>query len=108
MTEQAQTAKQDVRQAQMCPKAGDAGKPAISKFVVRMPAELLEKLKHVSRHHNRSMNTELNLMLGHYIEQVKGETRPGVDEHLMLDMQLRHKLSVLSPQKIEALLDLLE
>ena len=85
-----------------------AAKPEMSKFVVRMPAELLEKLKHVSRHHNRSMNTEINLLLGRYIEQVKGETRPGVDEHLKLDSQLLDKLSALPAQKIEALLDLLD
>ena len=54
----------------------NSAKPAMSKFVVRMPADLLEKLKHVSRYHNRSMNTEINLLLGRYIEQVKGESRP--------------------------------
>lgn len=89
-------------------KAEQSTKPEISKFVVRMPADLLEKLKHVSRHHNRSMNTEINLLLGRYIEQVKGESRPGVDEHLKLDSQLQKKLSALSTQKIEALLDLLD
>ena len=83
-------------------------KPEMSKFVVRMPAELLEKLKHVSRHHKRSMNTEINLLLGRYIEQVKGESRPGVDEHLKLDSQLLNKLRALPAQKIEALLDLLD
>lgn len=83
-------------------------KPEMSKFVVRMPADLLEKLKHVSRHHNRSMNTEINLLLGRYIEQVKGESRPGADEHLKLDSQLLSKLGALSTQKIEALLDLLD
>lgn len=86
----------------------DADKPAMSKFVVRMPAELLETLKRVSRHHNRSMNTEINILLGRYIEQVKGESRPGVDEHLKLDSQLLLKLSALPEQKIEALLDLLD
>ena len=86
----------------------EPNKPEMSKFVVRMPADLLEKLKHVSRHHNRSMNTEINLLLGRYIEQVKGESRPGVDEHLKLDSQLLNKLSALSSQKIEALLDLLD
>ncbi len=83
-------------------------KPEMSKFVVRLPADLLEKLKHVSRHHKRSMNTEINLLLGRYIEQVKGESRPGVDEHLKLDSQLLNKLSALPAQKIEALLDLLD
>lgn len=86
----------------------ESTKPEMSKFVVRMPADLLEKLKHVSRHHNHSMNTEINLLLGRYIEQVKGESRPGVDEHLKLDSQLLHKLGALSTQKIEALLDLLD
>lgn len=86
----------------------DESKPVMSKFVVRMPADLLEKLKHVSRHHNRSMNTEINLLLGRYIEQVKGESRPGVDEHLKLDSQLLTKLGALPAQKIEALLDLLD
>lgn len=83
-------------------------KPEISKFVMRLPADLLEKLKHVSRHHNRSMNAEVNLLLGRYIEQVKGESRPGVDEHLKLDSLLLQKLSALPAQKIEALLDLLD
>ena len=83
-------------------------KPEISKFVVRLPAELLDNLKRVSRHHNRSMNTEINLLLGRYIEQVKGELRPGVDEHVKLDSLLMQKISALSPQKLEALLDLLE
>ncbi len=83
-------------------------KPEMSKFVVRLPADLLEKLKHVSRHHKRSMNTEINLLLGRYIEQVKGESRPGVDEHLKLDSQLLNKLRALPAQKIEALLDLLD
>lgn len=86
----------------------EANKPVMSKFVVRMPADLLEKLKHVSRHHKRSMNTEINLLLGRYIEQVKGESRPGVDEHLKLDSQLLRKLSALPEQKIKALLDLLD
>lgn len=86
----------------------ESSKPEMSKFVVRLPADLLDKLKHVSRHHNRSMNTEINLLLGRYIEQVKGESRPGVDEHLKLDSQLQNKLSALSAQKIEALLDLLD
>lgn len=85
-----------------------SSKPVMSKFVVRMPADLLEKLKHVSRHHKRSMNTEINLLLGHYIEQVKGESRSGVDEHLKLDSQLLTKLHALPAQKIEALLDLLD
>jgi hypothetical protein len=85
-----------------------SSKPAMSKFVVRMPADLLDKLKRVSRHHNRSMNTEINLLLGRYIEQVKGESRPGVDEHIKLDSELLRKLSALPAQKIEALLDLLD
>lgn len=85
-----------------------SSKPLMSKFVVRLPADLLMKLKYVSRHHNRSMNTEINLLLGRYIEQVKGELRPSADEHLKLDSQLLRKLSVLSTQKIEALLDLLD
>lgn len=86
----------------------ESSKPVMSKFVVRMPADLLEKLKHVSRHHKRSMNTEINLLLGRYIEQVKGESRPGVDEHLRLDSQLLSKLRALPAQKIDALLDLLD
>jgi hypothetical protein len=85
-----------------------SSKPAMSKFVVRMPADLLDKLKRVSRHHNRSMNTEINLLLGRYIEQVKGESRPSVDEHIKLDSELLRKLSALPAQKIEALLDLLD
>ncbi len=83
-------------------------RPEISKFVVRLPAELLENLKRVSRHHNRSMNSEINLMLGRYIEQVKGESRPGADEHVKLDSLLMQKISALPAQKLEALLDLLE
>ena len=83
-------------------------KPEVSKFVMRVPADLLDQLKHVSRHHNRSMNAEINLLLGRYIEQVKGEPRPGVDEHLKLDSLLLQKLSALPAQKIEALLDLLD
>ena len=85
-----------------------SAKPEISKFVVRLPADLLENLKRVSRHHNRSMNTEINLLLGRYIEQVKGESRPGVDEHVKLDSLLMQKISALPAQKLEALLDLLE
>lgn len=88
--------------------AAAIGKPEISKFVVRLPAQLLENLKRVSRHHNRSMNTEINLLLGQYIEQVKGESRPGVDEHVKLDSLLLQKISALPAQKIEALLDLLD
>lgn len=83
-------------------------KPEISKFVMRLPPDLLEQLKHVSRHHNRSMNAEINLLLGRYIEQVKGESRPSVDEHVKLDSLLLQKLSASSTQKIEALLDLLD
>ncbi len=100
--------------------AGDAGpelckeealptaKASMSKFVVRLPPEILEQLKRVSRHHNRSMNTEINLLLGRYLEQLNGESRPGADEHMKLNAQLLHKLSGLSPQKIDALLDLLD
>jgi hypothetical protein len=83
-------------------------KPEISKFVVRLPAPLLENLKRVSRHHNRSMNTEINILLGQYIEQVKGDLRPSVDEHVKLNSLLLKKISALSAQKIEALMDLLD
>ncbi len=83
-------------------------KSEISKFVIRLPSELLENLKRVSRHHNRSMNAEINLLLGRYIEQVKGESRPGIDEHIKLDSLLLQKLSALPAQKIDALLDLLD
>lgn len=108
MTEQAQTPGLRAEGGEQGAGIKHAEKPAMSKFVVRMPAELLETLKRVSRHHNRSMNTEINLLLGRYIEQIKGDFRPQADEHLTLDSQLQRKLSALSPQKIEALLDLLE
>lgn len=85
-----------------------AAKPAINRFVVRLPAGLLEKLKRVSRHHNRSMNAEINCLLARYIDEVKGDTRPRIDEHLKLDTLLLNKLSALPEQKIEALLDLLD
>ncbi len=104
-------ADQETRQytvTEQAPAAEPSAKPEISKFVVRLPAELLENLKRVSRHHNRSMNTEINLLLGRYIEQVKGESRPGVDEHVKLDSLLMQKISALPAQKLEALLDLLE
>lgn len=108
MTEQAQVPERSADNDDHDMENKRSTKPAMSKFVVRMPAELLETLKRVSRHHNRSMNSEINLLLGRYIEQIKGDSRPGADEHLTLDSQLQRKLSVLSPQKIEALLDLLE
>jgi hypothetical protein len=107
VSEHAELAKVSTDQSTQA-NAEASSKPEMSKFVVRLPADLLEKLKHVSRHHNRSMNTEINLLLGRYIDQVKGETRPGVDEHSRLDSQLLSKLSALSTQKIEALLDLLD
>ena len=108
MTEQAQTPELSAEGVDQDTENKRTAKPAMSKFVVRMPAELLETLKRVSRHHNRSMNTEINLLLGRYIEQIKGDSRPEADEHLTLASQLQRKLSALSPQKIEALLDLLE
>ncbi|MCB1648268.1 MAG: Arc family DNA-binding protein [Pseudomonadales bacterium] len=108
MTEQAQVLENGTGNSDHDTESKRSKKPAMSKFVVRMPAELLETLKRVSRHHNRSMNSEINLLLGRYIEQIKGDSRPGADEHLTLDSQLQRKLSALSPQKIEALLDLLE
>ena len=105
--EQAEFAEQDAGVSEQ-ENSDVPAKPEMSKFVVRLPADLLDKLKHVSRHHKRSMNTEINLLLGRYIEQVKGESRPGVDEHLKLDSQLLNKLRALPAQKIEALLDLLD
>ena len=79
------------------------------KFVIRLPAGLLKKVSQISQKHQRSMNSEINLLLGRYLEQhglVDSESDDDPQESL--DSRLRRKLNSMPAEKREALLQLLE
>lgn len=82
---------------------------AQGKFVIRLPPGLLKKLSKISRQHQRSMNSEINLLLGRYLEE-HGlvDSDSGADEPESLDSRLRRKLNSMPAEKREALLHLLE
>ena len=86
----------------------DAQPQGQGKFVIRLPAGLLKKVSVSSRQHQRSMNSEINLLLGRYLEQqglVEGEPD---DQQESLDQRLLRKLNNMPTEKREALLQLLE
>ena len=86
-----------------------ASAQAQGKFVIRLPAGLLDKLSRISRQHQRSMNTEINLLLGRYLEeQGLVDSAADDDQQESLDARLLRKLSSMPPEKREALLQLLE
>lgn len=75
------------------------------KFVVRLPANLRKKILQISRRHRRSMNSEIILLLGRYLEEqgfVAGEHKEP------LDSKLSRKLRTLPAEKLQALLALLD
>ncbi|MDO9318749.1 MAG: Arc family DNA-binding protein [Gammaproteobacteria bacterium] len=75
------------------------------KFVVRLPANLRKKMMQISRRHRRSMNSEIILLLGHYLEEqgfMAGEHKEP------LDSKLSRKLRSMPVEKLEALLALLD
>jgi len=82
---------------------------AQGKFVIRLPPGLLKKLSKISRQHQRSMNSEINLLLGRYLEE-HGlvDSDSGAEEPESLDSRLRRKLNSMPAEKREALLHLLE
>jgi len=82
---------------------------AQGKFVIRLPPGLLKKLSKISRQHQRSMNSEINLLLGRYLEeQGLVDSDADDDEPESLDSRLRRKLNSMPAEKREALLHLLE
>jgi hypothetical protein len=75
------------------------------KFVVRLPVNLRKKLLLISRRHRRSMNSEIILLLGRYLEEqgyMAGEHKEP------LDSKLSRKLLTLPAEKLQALLALLD
>jgi hypothetical protein len=75
------------------------------KFVVRLPVNLRKKLLQISRRHRRSMNSEIILLLGRYLEEqgyMAGEHKEP------LDSKLSRKLRTLPAEKLQALLALLD
>lgn len=81
---------------------------AQGKFVIRLPPGLLKKLSRISRQHQRSMNSEINLLLGRYLEEQGLVDSNTGDENESLDARLLRKLNSMPPEKREALLHLLE
>ncbi len=75
------------------------------KFVVRLPMSLRKKILQISRRHRRSMNSEIIVLLGQYLEEqgfAAGEQKEP------LDSKLSRKLRTLPAEKLHALLALLD
>ena len=75
------------------------------KFVVRLPMSLRKKILQISRRHRRSMNSEIILLLGQYL-QAQGFAAGEHNEPL--DSKLSRKLRTLPVEKLHALLALLD
>lgn len=71
-----------------------------NRFVVRLPADLHQQIKMISKRNNRSMNAEIVLLLQNYLF----EQRLSDDS---LEASLKRELSVLDDAKRQALLALL-
>lgn len=79
-----------------------------NKFVIRLPASLRKKILQISRRHQRSMNSEIILLLGRYLEEQRLQDAVANDQQEALESKLSRKLKALSAEKREALLALLE
>lgn len=79
-----------------------------NKFVIRLPSCLRKKILQISRRHHRSMNSEIILLLGRYLEEQRLLDPVAFDHHEALESKLSRKLKALSAEKREALLALLE
>lgn len=75
------------------------------KFVVRLPANLRKTILQIFRRHRRSMNSEITLLLGRYLEEqgvVAGEHKEP------LDSKLSRKIRTLPAEQLQALFALLD
>lgn len=79
-----------------------------NKFVIRLPASLRKKILQISRRHHRSMNSQIILLLGRYLEEQRLQETVTTDHQEALESRLSRKLKSLSAEKREALLALLE
>lgn len=96
--------------ARIAENACDAlnGKKSINKFVLRIPAELLQGLELISRKNKRSMNAEILSMLDQHVLENKINADDPATDHLHLDALFLSRLQTMPTQKIKALLTLLE
>ena len=101
---------QEAQECQECQASQESlsAPQAQGKFVIRLPPGLLKKLSRISRQHQRSMNSEINLLLGRYLEEQGLVDSNTGDENESLDARLLRKLNSMPPEKREALLHLLE
>jgi predicted DNA-binding protein len=83
-------------------------KKGINRFVLRVPAELLQGLEKISRKNKRSMNAEILSMIDHHIQEHENYVDDGAAGHLHLDAVFLERLQSMPTQKIKALLALLE
>jgi hypothetical protein len=83
-------------------------KKSINKFVLRVPAELLQRLELISRKNKRSMNAEILSMIDQHVLEHKNNADDPATSHLHLDALFLSRLQSMPAQKIKALLTLLE
>ncbi len=91
----------------------------VEKFVIRLPKGLRKRIKELSEHNRRSMNSEIIMVLEKHIQQNRpldiSDFSEGTDEHdaahrqdkSLTRQELSKRLEALPPEKQEALLELL-
>jgi len=96
-----------------------SGPALIEKFVIRLPKGLRKKIKHLSEHNRRSMNSEIIMVLEQHIQQHLSDLGEGLTDDIAAAMasadtsdnsaadELTKRLQNLPDEKKQALLDLL-